>query len=156
MAKDLEAYKTKLSKKEHISKVRFDAEFEIYRALSKAFFAAYAAVNQIAPCGQIVILTDEEAQKDREKNQWINAHNLCVDAQNTLNENAPFITLEIHAAYSEILCTIQSQIIYAAEHPNLKVEEIPADIVGKTQEIGAALEKVNSMIYATISNYEII
>lgn len=49
--KELEKYKTELSKKEYVSKTRFDAEFSIYRDLSKAFFNMARDINSLVSAG---------------------------------------------------------------------------------------------------------
>ena len=49
LQKEMEKYKIELSKKDYVSKTRFDAEFKIYRDLSKTFCTAFKDISVLIP-----------------------------------------------------------------------------------------------------------
>ena len=65
----LEKYKTELSKKEYVSQVKFDAEFEIYRTLSKEFSTAVKNISLMIPDGMAYFPADEDKRKEYENNK---------------------------------------------------------------------------------------
>ena len=81
----LEKYKTELSKKEYVSQVRFDAEFEIYRTLSKEFSTAVKNISLMIPDGMAYFPADEDKRKEYENNNYLNANNAIVMAQDALH-----------------------------------------------------------------------
>lgn len=99
----LEKYKTELSKKEYVSKTRFDAEFEIYRTLSKEFSTAVKNISLMIPDGFAFILADKEKRKEYENKTYVEANNAVVVAQDVLYANGAFITEELYNKYDEIL-----------------------------------------------------
>lgn len=67
--KALEDRKSKNERKNYVSKVRFDKEFEIYSELSELFFELVAAVNSLIPAGYTQVPADPEvAKKHGEEN----------------------------------------------------------------------------------------
>ena len=70
LQKELEAFKSTLTKKEYVSKARFDAEFNIYRELSKAFFNMARDINSLVPAGYSERPADEEAYKKYQEECW--------------------------------------------------------------------------------------
>lgn len=56
LQKELEAFKSILTKKEYVSKARFDVEFKIYRELSQVFSEAIEGVHGIIPSGEAYTL----------------------------------------------------------------------------------------------------
>ena len=99
----LEKYKTELSKKEYVSQVRFDAEFEIYRTLSKEFSTAVKNISLMIPDGFASIPADKEKRKEYENKTYVEANNAVVVAQDVLYANGAFITEELYNKYDEIL-----------------------------------------------------
>lgn len=100
--KQLEKSKAANERKNYVSKVRFDAEFEIYRSLSKAFN------NLLNNLAMLYNRRFEIPISQNEKNKYIDdLISDCADsytkACNTLWENAPFISEEIYEYYFEIL-----------------------------------------------------
>lgn len=99
----LEKYKTELSKKEYVSQVRFDAEFEIYRTLSKEFSTAVKNISLMIPNGMAYFPADEDKRKEYENKQYVDANNAVVTAQDALYANGAFISEELYNKYNEIL-----------------------------------------------------
>lgn len=99
----LEKYKTELSKKEYVSQIRFDAEFEIYMTLSKEFSTAVKNTSLMIPDGMAYFPADENKRKEYENNNYVNANNAVATAQDALYANGAFISEELYNKYNEIL-----------------------------------------------------
>lgn len=106
----LEKYKTELSKKEYVSQVRFDAEFEIYRTLSKEFSTAVKNISLMIPDGIAYSLADEEKRTEYENKIYVDANNAVVVAQDVLYANGAFISEELYNKYNEILTLCSQQL----------------------------------------------
>jgi hypothetical protein len=106
----LEKYKTELSKKEYVSQVRFDAEFEIYRTLSKEFSTAVKNISLMIPDGIAYSPADEEKRTEYENKIYVDANNAVVVAQDVLYANGAFISEELYNKYNEILTLCSQQL----------------------------------------------
>lgn len=106
----LEKYKTELSKKEYVSQVRFDAEFEIYRTLSKEFSTAVKNISLMIPDGMAYFPADKDKRKEYENEQYVAANNAVVTAQDALYANSAFISEELYNKYNEILHLCSQQL----------------------------------------------
>ena len=106
----LEKYKTELSKKEYVSQVRFDAEFEIYRTLSKEFSTAVKNISLMIPDRMAYFPADEDKRKEYENNNYLNANNAIVMAQDALYANGAFISEDLYNKYNEILALCGQQL----------------------------------------------
>ena len=106
----LEKYKTELSKKEYVSQVKFDAEFEIYRTLSKEFSTAVKNISLMIPDGMAYFPADEDKRKEYENNNYVNANNAIVMAQDALYANVAFISEDLYNKYNEILALCGQQL----------------------------------------------
>lgn len=106
----LEKYKTELSKKEYVSQVRFDAEFEIYRTLSKEFSTAVKNNSLMIPDGIAYSPADEEKRTEYENKIYVDANNAVVVAQDVLYANGAFISEELYNKYNEILTLCSQQL----------------------------------------------
>ena len=106
----LEKYKTELSKKEYVSQVKFDAEFEIYRTLSKEFSTAVKNISLMIPDGMAYFPADEDKRKEYENNNYVNANNAIVMAQDALYANGAFISEDLYNRYNEILALCGQQL----------------------------------------------
>ena len=103
LSKELEAYKSNLESKTYISNARFDAEFSLYRDLSKAFLLMIKGVDLIIPSGVYHTPSDPEERRKLDLNHQAEANKALVNAQDILFENAAFIPEEIYNAYDELL-----------------------------------------------------
>ena len=106
----LEKYKTELSKKEYVSQVRFDAEFEIYRTLSKEFSTAVKNISLMIPDGIAYSPADEEKRTEYKNKIYVDANNAVVVAQDVLYANGAFISEELYNKYNEILTLCSQQL----------------------------------------------
>lgn len=109
LQKELEQYKSGLENKTYITKTKFDAEFSLYRELSKTFFEMVKDITTMIPTGYATYPADKEARKEYERILYNNAVKSTVAAQDTLNGNIPFIPDELYQKYKEIvrMCSIQ-------------------------------------------------
>ena len=94
LEKALERYKTELSKKEYVSKTRFDTEFRMYQELSgKNLSMVYCA-------GESVVITRGAPYSANEVDQFIEKYcSQLNDAEMTNKRYAPFIAKEIYEKY---------------------------------------------------------
>lgn len=106
----LEKLKTDLSKKEYVSKVRFDAEFDIYRNLSKEFSQMIKYINIMIPEGLSYVPADDAKRKEQENKVYTEAHNHTNASQETLYANIAFIPEIIYKDYNEIITLCQNQL----------------------------------------------
>ena len=103
LEKAMEKYKTELSQKQYVSQVRFDAEFEIYRTLSKEFSIAVKNISIMFPIGFSFSSSDE-------KKTFEDAENAFIAAQDALYANGAFISEELYNKYYEILKLCKKQL----------------------------------------------
>ena len=107
----LEEFKSQLDKKNYVSKTRFDTEFSVYKDLSKVFFEMVRNISWLIPIGISTALTNEEKQKQQEKEIYLKAHQSAITAQDTLNSNIPFIQEKHYEMYGEILKLCNKQLL---------------------------------------------
>jgi len=110
LSKELEKYRTELSKKEYVSKTRFDTEFSIYRELSKAFFTMVRDINSLVPAGYNERPADENAYREYQEKCWHASEKSHQIAAETLIQNAPFISEELYNDFNELLVLSRQQI----------------------------------------------
>lgn len=108
--KELEKYKSNLNNKTYISKTRFNAEFKIYRELSKTFFEMIKAVNLMIPSGLSYKLEDEKKEEERQKKIYFRAQESTVLAQDVLNSNIAFISEDLYEKHEDILKLCEQQL----------------------------------------------
>lgn len=115
----LEKLKTDLSKKEYVSKVRFDAEFDIYRNLSKEFSQMIKYINIMIPEGLSSVPADDAKRKEQEDKVYSEAYNHTNASQETLYANIAFIPEKIYKDYNEIITLCQKQLFAYERRFNL-------------------------------------
>lgn len=103
MDKEIERYKTELSKKEYVSKTRFETEFSIYRELTMNFSKMVIAISILVPYGLVNVPVDKEDRKKLEQEHFVAAQKATVEAQDSLHANKTFIPKELCKEYEEIL-----------------------------------------------------
>lgn len=98
LSKELEAYKSKLESKIHISNARFDREFAIYQNLSETH------ITMVYDMGEAVAIARGMYQDDREKIEEFmqKADKHLNDAEMTNKRCAPFISKEIFDKYKAL------------------------------------------------------
>lgn len=110
LQKDLEKYKSGLDNKIYITKAKFDAEFELYRNLSSAFFEAVKSVTTMIPAGYAIYPANKEDRKEYENGLYDKAVEATVVAQDILHCNIAFIPKELYDKYKEILDLCNQQV----------------------------------------------
>lgn len=110
LQKELEKYKSGLDNKIYITKAKFDAEFELYRNLSSAFFDAVKAVSNMIPPGIAYYPVDKEERKKHEERLYDKASAATVLAQDILHSNAAFIPKKLFEKFKEILGLCKEQV----------------------------------------------
>jgi hypothetical protein len=162
LSKELEKYKSNLSKKEYVSKTRFDAEFEIHRSLSKAFFDLVVAINTMIPDGMATVPADPDCRKKFEDESHSLAHTATVVAQNVLNQNAPFILKEYYTDYTELLDLSRKQLDAFSQRYNVgylaspeEKKELSFDDYRRTGELIKKLDILNDKIRSYLKSLEV-
>ena len=124
--KALEDRKSVNERKNYISKTRFDTEFEIYRQLSKDFFATIKLTSKLIPYGLVCapVFNTEEAKDEYDKKIYTEAVNAFVIVQDNLQINAPFIKEELYNGYNEILELCNYQLHVFQQRWNLSFRAI--------------------------------
>ena len=123
MEKELERYRTELSKKEYVSKTRFDVEFQVYRELSQSFCTMVKDISVMIPTGFTWKIANEEAQKKYEDECYKTATSSVVKAQDALYANAAFIPQDFFGSYEEILGLCKQQLnVFAFRYNVLSFE----------------------------------
>lgn len=163
--KALEDKKSLNDRKNYISKTRFDAEFEIYRSLSRDFFKTLKTINTLIPYGltnELVFRTKEERN-----NYYISICEEAVDAyitsQDNLNGNAAFMPECIYNKYKELLklCKIQIDVFKQRWNKSYKLldekERMP-DIEDhkRTKEIFDKFEKLNKEVRNYLADLDVL
>ncbi|WP_044973202.1 hypothetical protein [Ruminococcus sp. HUN007] len=159
----LEKYKTELNKKEYVSQVRFDAEFQIYRTLSKEFSTAIKKISIMIPTGLVYLPTNKEKRKEYENNNYIDANNAVVTAQDALFANGAFISVDLYNKYNEILelCRLQLDafqrrfdvLFFASQEEK---ETFTAEEYERTTIINNKWLELNNCVREYISKLEVI
>lgn len=160
--KQLERYKSDLSKKEYVSKTKFDTEFALYRELSLNFANMVKSTNILVPLyGRKLV--DSTAHLQYEKTCYEDAHSAFVKAQDTLNANIPFISEEIFNGYDELRYLALLQ-LYEYENrfnvldlrPQHEKESFSPEAYKRTQEINEKWKNLNNTIREYISNLDVM
>ena len=99
----------KLELKNYVSKVRFDAEFAIYRDLSAAFLEMVQFQNNL-----FILIDHAPRDPDKRKDYYADKQKKCVEAYNRasiqLYRNAPFIEESIFERFNGILHDVNMQL----------------------------------------------
>lgn len=160
LSQELEKYKSELSKKEYVSKTRFDVEFEIYRELSRAFFDLVKNINGLISPG----LHYKPAQKEDEEkltNKVLQkSAEASIQAQDALNKNAPFIPAAFYDAFYNILRLCFTQIDVIREKNNVlnfdPQKGVPQmEDYRRTDEINKKLKETNQQIREYLASLEV-
>ena len=163
LQKELEKYKSGLENKMYISKTKFDAEFQLYRELSKAFFEATKDVTIMIPAGYATYPIDEKEREEYEIKLYESAKKSTVVAQDILNANIPFIPKDIYKKYDEIIGLCRIQIMTFEDRWNVGIEgtvkeksKFKLDDYKLSREIREKFEDINSIVRQYISNLDVI
>lgn len=158
-----EKYKADIDNKTYISKTKFDAEFGIYRSLSKAFFDMVKNISILIPQGFVLVPADKEQQKKADIEQYNSATKAVELAQDELNGNAPFIPENFYNEYDKIikLCTYQlnefnRRWTISCRGSQKDKETISVEAYDRTGEIIKKFKKLNNEIRKYLSNLDVL
>lgn len=159
--KQLEQFKQILEKKNYVSKIRFDAEFSIYRELSQAFSEAIEGVHGIIPYGEAYYPVDKDERIKYVNMLFAKFAKASHNAQRTLFANAPFISKDIYDKFNEIFDLIrqQSEVYNEANfHTTLSNAdgEITEEDKNRTALIDIKFDKLIDEIRDYLSSLEIL
>ena len=158
-----EMYKADIENKTYISKTKFDAEFNLYRSLSKAYFDMVKNVSVMIPQGLAMVPADKEFKRKVDEEHYNVARASVVIAQDELNSNAPFIPEKFYEAYEEIrkLCGMQLSefekrwnVGYIASQE--EKESLSAEAYERTGEISAKFKQLNNEVRLYLRNLDVL
>lgn len=152
--KQLEKFKHISEKKNYVSKVRFDAEFSIYRELSQTFSKAVEGVHGIIPDGEAYYPTDSEKRIEYEKHLFVKFIKAYESAQSTLYANVPFIPKDIYNAFNEILDLIRQQSeVYNEANFNTTLSDADGEITEEDKNRTAQIDEKFNVLMDEIRDY---
>ena len=161
MNKELESYKSLLSKKNYISKTRFDMEFSIYGKLCEKFLLMTDKVYYLFPIFDQTP-TDEQERKEMYENRYKEALLAIGDARDALGGNAPFIPSEHYDAFEEVLklCITQSNMYSSYGAPardNMTPEDrkVSREYYNKTREIDGKFKAIVAKLREYLETLEV-
>lgn len=159
----LEKYKSELSKKEYVSKTKFDTEFILYRELSSAFAEMVKCVSILIPSGLTKVPSDKKEHLNYEKKCYESASPAFIKAQDTLNANIPFITEDIYEGYKELLALALMQLneyeqrfVVTDLRPQSEKESFSDKAYARTEELNKKWIKLNQKIREYISTLDVM
>ena len=158
-----EKYKAGIENKTYISKTKFDAEFALYRSLSKAFFDMVKNVSVMIPQGYTTVPADKDIKKKVDEEHYSAARSSVVAAQDELNSNAPFIPEKFYDAYEEIRHLCGLQLMEFEERWNVgylvsqeEKETISREAYKRTGEINDKFKKLNNEIREYLNSLDVL
>lgn len=106
---ELERLTKQLERKNYVSKVRFDAEFAIYRELCSLTDEMERAVYMLFPAEIDHLPKDEDEQKKLFQQRYENAYSTYLKASKSLSKNSAFIPKDIFDLFDKMknLCRMQ-------------------------------------------------
>ena len=161
--KKFEGYKADLDNKKYVTKTKFDAEFELYRNLSKSFFNLVKCVSVLIPNGLVSIPADEEKRRELDKKHYEDTYVALIEAQDQLNSNAAFLPEKFYNAYEEIRQLCNMQLLDFEERwnvgsiiPQSEKESLPHEAYKRTSEINAKFKQLNSELREYLGELDVI
>lgn len=159
---ELERYKVNIDNKIYISKTKFDAEFDIYRRLSKVFFDLVKNISILIPAGVVYLPADQEKQRQLDNENYLAAKKSYIIAQVELISNAPFIPERFYNEYKNIqkLCKEQLDEFDLRSIPSLSTQEeketISKDARKITTDINVKFKNLNNEIREYLNSLDVI
>jgi len=132
---NLERLTKQLERKNYVSKVRFDAEFAMYRELIDKSIKMIEATLDLHPDGVVYTSQVQKVQEEIQKSN-IERFHIAAEAYNAaykvILQNAAFISLEMYEEFDSLrkLCLWYNGAFmdyYCCENSNLMREGIPED-----------------------------
>lgn len=161
--KKFESYKANLDNKKYVTKTKFDAEFDLYRKLSKAYFEMVKCINVMIPQGLSTVPANEELRKKVDEDHYTAAQKAVVTAQDELNSNAAFIPETFYNQYEAIrqLCILQLDEFQERWNvgslvPQKEKEKISVEAYKRTGEIHEKFKELNCELRKYLSELDVI
>lgn len=159
----LEKYKSELSKKEYVSKTKFDTEFALYRELSLSFAQMVKAISVLIPAVYTTVPSDKQQRLEADKRHYEAAVLAVIDAQDRLNANIPFIKENIYEGYIELLqlarqqlAEYESRFVITDLRPQAEKEEFRTDAYLRTDELNEKWNALNCVIRDYIATLDVV
>ena len=158
-----EKYKAGIENKTYISKTKFDAEFALYRSLSKVFFDMVKNISVMIPRGYTTVPADKEIKRKVDEEHYNTARTSVVNAQDELNGNAAFIPERFYDGYTEILRLCGLQLSEFEERWNVgyfasqeEKESLSREAYQRTGEINNKFKKLNNEIREYLDQIDVL
>lgn len=103
LQEELEKHRAVMEKKTYITKAQYDTEFGIYRSISKNFFEALVAFNSIFSADYRFESQFTPTSFEQARTAFMKVATKLQAAQDTLYENAAFITKPLYDKYENFL-----------------------------------------------------
>ena len=157
MAKETAAYREELERltkqlerKNYVSKVRFDAEFAIYRELCALTDEMERAVYMLFPAQVDHVPKDEEAKKELFAKRYEVASSALFHASKSLSKNSAFIPKEIYVLFVKVekLCGMQVNFYpyYLKSGEDKLDRKLELECWSRTLEIDKAYEELQEKL----------
>jgi hypothetical protein len=163
LQQEIEKYKTELSKKEYVSKTRFDMEFSIYRELSAVFCTMVKDISVMIPAGFSWTPAGEDERKQYEDECYKIANSSTVKAQDSLYASAAFIPDNFFMGYEGILSLCKQQLnTFAFRYNVLSLETekekrtLSHEDYERTTEINEKWMEHNAVIREYLASLDVI
>ena len=155
--KKLVEHEADISLKKYVSKVRFDTEFELYKALSEAYFDMVFAIDTMIGSGFASIPEDKIALN---KKNYNNAWDAVRKAQSLLRQNAPFIPEKFFKLYRELI-SLSSKLLWEFENRwNMALPDknmvFETNDMNRSEEIIDKLNDLTNKLRDYIDNLDVI
>ena len=159
---DLERLTKQLERKNYVSKVRFDAEFAIYRELSKTLVIVVQDTSLLFPVGVLQYApASEQAKKQMYKEYYEDAYKSYTDFSNCLASNSAFIAEDIYQDFESIRKKVCQQvnfyptIIGMVNTPDLSRKEIE-ECWSYTAEVYAEQQKLQNKLRKYLKTLDVV
>ncbi len=100
--KELELFRNKIQNKNYVSKIRLDAEFQLYRELSVACYDMFLKVRNLSLFDRTTPKTKDERQ-DYKTHVYNPAYSKYIAFDKLLTANSAFIPIHLYEEYEKFL-----------------------------------------------------
>ena len=151
--KELEQFKTVLENQLYVKKLRFDAEFEIYRQLSAAAVTMVGEVDKLFPAFEGNVYEDCKGCQE----QYDVTQERIMFFHNTLAANVPFISKEMYLLFQKLEEKCKSQLStfkYAYLQPGAEKRKEYNGGLTRREEISFTLEAIIEKLHNYLETLE--
>lgn len=160
---EFEKYIANIDNKIYISKTKFDAEFNIYRRLSKVFLDLVKNISILIPSGVFYLLADQEKQRQLDNENYLASEKSFIIAQVELISNASFIPERFYSEYESIQKLCKEQLDEFANRWNVaslctqeEKETISSEARDRTKDINDRFKNLNKEIREYLNSLDVI